>query len=66
MKIQLKHWVWLRNTLIILFSIITLDFFVKKFYYGVQISDMKFPLIIGLFSIISLQIQIEKQKETKK
>jgi F0F1-type ATP synthase membrane subunit a len=66
MKFQLKHWVWLRNTLITLFSIITLDFLLKKFYYHVQTSDMKFPLFLGLMSIISLQLQIVRQKKVDK
>ncbi len=65
MEFQLKYWVWLRNILVILFSIITLDFLVKKFYYGVQTSDMKLPLFLGIMSIISLQLQIEKQKKLK-
>ena len=63
MKFQLKHLVWLRNILLLLFSILTIDFLVKKFYDGVPTSGMKFPMIIGLFSIIALELQIKKQKK---
>lgn len=63
MKFQLKHLVWLRNILVLLFSILTIDFLVKKFYDGVSTSDMKFPMIIGIFSIMALELQIKKQKK---
>ncbi len=63
MKFQLKHLVWLRNILVLLFSILTIDFLVKKFYDSVPTSDMKFPMIIGIFSIMALELQIKKQKK---
>lgn len=64
MKFQLKHLVWLRNTLVLLLSILIIDFLVKKFYDGVPTSDMNFPMMIGLFSMIALELQIKKRKKS--
>ena len=60
---KLKYAIWLRNVLILLVSLLIIDFVVKKYYDHVPTELSPFRFIIGISTCLLLQYYIQREQQ---